>query len=110
MPARRDDDREEAPEGPSPDPVSDVVRWAAFSCALVPVVLLMCGQSFGGAAGTAAGLVALTCVCHALLRQSERTAARVSTEASVPHRGRHGRTGSGSHRGARHPGTGSSAD
>ncbi|GHG69933.1 hypothetical protein [Streptomyces griseocarneus] len=107
MPGTRDDAREDTSEGPSPDPVSDVVRWAAFSCALVPVVLLMCGQSFGGAAGTAAGLVALTCVCHALLRQSARTAARVSSEQSLPHRGRRGRTGGGSHRGARHPGSGS---
>ncbi|MCC3768717.1 hypothetical protein K6I34_000661, partial [Streptomyces sp. UNOC14_S4] len=75
--------------------MSDVVRWAAFSCALVPVVLLMCGQSFGGATGTAAGLVALTCVCRALLRRSERSAARVSPAArqgaplsdpALPHR------------------------
>ncbi|MEV6670087.1 hypothetical protein [Streptomyces sp. NPDC051162] len=100
--------------------MSDVVRWAAFSCVLVPVVLLMCGQSFGGAAGTAAGLVALTCVCRALLRRSERTAARVPSESrpeppvpesplpnlppNLPHRGRHGRTGVGSHRGGRQPG------
>ncbi|MEU1310688.1 hypothetical protein ABZ419_17595 [Streptomyces cinnamoneus] len=110
MPGTRDYAREDATEGESPDPVSDVVRWAAFSCALVPVVLLMCGQSFGGAAGTAAGLVALTCVCHALLRQSARTAARVSAEQSLPHRGRRGRTGGGSHRGARHPGPGSPVD
>ncbi|MEU3354672.1 hypothetical protein [Streptomyces sp. NPDC037389] len=110
MPGTHDFAHEEKPEGPSPDPVSDVVRWAAFSCALVPVVLLMCGQSFGGAAGTAAGLVALTCVCHGLLRQSERTAAKVSAEQASPHRGRHGRTGGGSHRGARRQGPGSPAD
>ncbi|MFD0383866.1 hypothetical protein ACFQ2B_20715 [Streptomyces stramineus] len=79
--------------------MSDVVRWAAFSCVLVPVVLLMCGQSFGGAAGTAAGLVALTCACRALLRQSERSASRISAEQAIPHRGRHGRTGGGAHRG-----------
>ncbi|MEU7109251.1 hypothetical protein ABZ951_30040 [Streptomyces sp. NPDC046215] len=84
--------------------MSDVVRWAAFSCVLVPVVLLMCGQSFGGAAGTAAGLVALTCACRALLRQSERSASRISAEQAIPHRGRHGRTGGGAHRGGRHPG------
>ncbi|MFI2072776.1 hypothetical protein [Streptomyces triculaminicus] len=105
MPGTRDDAREDTSEGQSPDPVSDVVRWAAFSCVLVPVVLLMCGQSFGGAAGTAAGLVALTSACHALLRQSARTAARVSSEQPIPHRGRRGRTGGGSHRGARHPGS-----
>ncbi|GHF36307.1 hypothetical protein GCM10010218_17290 [Streptomyces mashuensis] len=110
MPGPRDRSREDATEGHSPDPVSDVVRWSAFSCALVPVVLLMCGQSFGGAAGTAAGLVGLTCACHALLRQSERTAARVSAEHVVPHRGRHGRTGGGNHRGARHPNSGAPLD
>ncbi|KJY43526.1 hypothetical protein VR41_02760 [Streptomyces sp. NRRL B-1568] len=110
MPGSRDFAREDAPSEQSPDPVSDVVRWAAFSCALVPVVLLMCGQSFAGAVGTAAGLVALTCVCHALLRQAERTAARVTAEQSLPHRGRHGRTGAGSHRGARHQGPGTPLD
>ncbi|MEU2854296.1 hypothetical protein ACFZB6_02475 [Streptomyces syringium] len=104
MPGTRESARADATEGESPDPVSDVVRWAAFSCVLVPIVLLMCGQSFGGAAGTAAGLVAVTCACHALLRQSERSAARVAAEQTVPHRGRRGRTGTGSHRGARHPG------
>lgn len=30
---------------PAPDTVSDVIRWAAFSCALVPVVLLWYGTS-----------------------------------------------------------------
>ncbi|MFC5720341.1 hypothetical protein ACFP1Z_09220 [Streptomyces gamaensis] len=106
--ARADDpgDGRSAPAGGSPDPVSDVVRWSAFSCVLVPVALLMCGQSFGGAAGTAAGLVALTCACRALLRQSERGAARIAAEQTLPHRGRHGRTGGGAHRGARHPGSG----
>ena len=104
MPGTRDHNRAAESSGGSPDPVSDVVRWAAFSCVLVPVVLLICGQSFGGAAGTAAGLVALTCACRALLRQSERSAARMAAEQTVPHRGRHGRTGSGTHRGGRHQG------
>jgi hypothetical protein len=104
VPGTRDHHRADEAGGDSPDPVSDVVRWAAFSCVLVPVVLLMCGQSFGGAAGTAAGLVALTCACRALLRQSERTAARIGAEQNVPHRGRRGRTGTGAHRGGRHQG------
>ncbi|MFI1797133.1 hypothetical protein ACH427_07205 [Streptomyces sp. NPDC020379] len=113
MPGTRDHTRADDSGAESPDPVSDVVRWAAFSCVLVPVVLLMCGQSFGGAAGTAAGLVALTCVCRALLRRSERTAAQAppkphpappAPESSLPHRGRHGRTGVGSHRGSSRPG------
>lgn len=33
------------------DSVSDVVRWAAFSCVLVPVVLVGYGTSLAGAAG-----------------------------------------------------------
>ncbi|MDQ0991057.1 hypothetical protein [Streptomyces sp. V3I7] len=61
---------------PAPDTVSDVVRWAAFSCALVPVVLLWYGTSLAGAAGTALGLAAVTGACLVLLRRSERVAGR----------------------------------
>ncbi|MFF0560152.1 hypothetical protein [Streptomyces sp. NPDC004266] len=50
----------------------DVVRWAAFCCALVPVVLVVYGTSLGGAAGTALGLVSVTAACRLLLRRSER--------------------------------------
>ncbi|UBI38715.1 MULTISPECIES: hypothetical protein [Streptomyces] len=147
MPGTRDDAHAAEPDRESPDPVSDVVRWAAFSCALVPLVLLMCGRSFGGAAGSAAGLVALTCACHALLRRSERAAGRAPRAVGrggagrrtdrgeqpagaleedleealggalervappvSPHRGRHGRTGTGTHRGARHPGASTYVD
>ncbi|WRZ41601.1 hypothetical protein OG915_28315 [Streptomyces sp. NBC_00151] len=85
--------------------VSDVVRWAAFSCVLVPAVLLWYGSSLAGAAGTALGLAAVTGVCVILLRQSERGAALLADEqrgTSHPRRraprqrGRHGRTGTGS--------------
>ncbi|PKV85858.1 hypothetical protein BX283_3404 [Streptomyces sp. TLI_146] len=58
------------------DCAGDVVRWAAFSCVLVPVVLVVYGSSFAGATGTAVGLAAITAVCRLLLRQSERAAAR----------------------------------
>ncbi|OON71846.1 hypothetical protein GBW32_12080 [Streptomyces tsukubensis] len=78
----------------------DVVRWAVFSSALVPVVLVVYGSSLVGAAGTAVGLAAITAACRLLLRQSERGAARSAAERSGPHRGRHGRTGAGTHRGA----------
>ncbi|MFF9198515.1 hypothetical protein ACF09L_25180 [Streptomyces sp. NPDC014779] len=57
--------------GPS-DAGGDVVRWAAFCCVLVPVVLLVYGTSLGGAAGTALGLAAVTAACRVLLRRSER--------------------------------------
>ncbi|GAA3876992.1 hypothetical protein GCM10023084_32330 [Streptomyces lacrimifluminis] len=97
---------------PTQDSASDLVRWAAFSCVLVPVVLVLYGTSLGGAAGTALGLAAVTGVCRVLLRQSERGAARLSAEEGVPPRGRHGRTHSGTasgthsgtHRGGRHSG------
>ncbi|MCX5390857.1 hypothetical protein [Streptomyces sp. NBC_00094] len=54
------------------DPAGDVVRWAVFCCALVPVVLVVYGTSLGGAAGTALGLVSVTAACRLLLRRSER--------------------------------------
>nr|WP_306330413.1 hypothetical protein [Streptomyces venezuelae] len=48
------------------------MRWAAFCCVLVPVVLVVYGASLGGAAGTALGLVSVTAACRVLLRRSER--------------------------------------
>ncbi|GAA3381079.1 hypothetical protein GCM10017750_41640 [Streptomyces racemochromogenes] len=86
------------------DPAGDVVRWAAFSCLLVPVVLVVYGTSYGGAAVATLGLAAVTAACRVLLRYSEKTeraAARVLSEDPLPsgHRGRHSRTGAGSHRG-----------
>ncbi|MBD0844577.1 MULTISPECIES: hypothetical protein [unclassified Streptomyces] len=89
------------------DTTTDVVRWAAFSCVLVPVVLLWYGTSLAGATGTALGLAAVTAVCRFLLRQSERGAARLLAEEHAsrpPHRGRHHRAGAGSHRAGRHSG------
>ncbi|MEU9382403.1 hypothetical protein AB0D38_16075 [Streptomyces sp. NPDC048279] len=67
------------------DTAGDVVRWAAFSCVLVPVVLLWYGSSPAGAAGTALGLAAVTAACRYLLRRSVRgTTAR-------PHGNSHGK-------------------
>ncbi|KIF03699.1 hypothetical protein PL81_22810 [Streptomyces sp. RSD-27] len=89
---------------PHDDPAGDVVRWAAFSCLLVPVVLVVYGTSYGGAAVATLGLAAVTAACRVLLRHSEkagRAAARVRPEEPPPHghRGRHSRSGSGAHRG-----------
>jgi hypothetical protein len=92
------------PGAPPQDAATDVVRWAAFSCVLVPVVLLWYGSSLAGAAGTALGLAAVTGVCRLLLRQSERGAARLLTEEPAPARGRRHRTGTASPRGGRHSG------
>lgn len=89
------------------DTTTDVVRWAAFSCVLVPVVLLWYGTSLAGAAGTALGLAAVTAACRVLLRRSERGAARMLAEepaSPAPPRGRRHRTGTGSRRGGRHSG------
>ncbi|WP_309235399.1 hypothetical protein [Streptomyces sp. TRM64462] len=113
------------PPPPTDSSAAEVVRWAAFSCALVPFVLLVYGTSFGAAAGTALGLAAVTVTCRALLRRSERAAPALLPEpppqvagagaesgggAPVPHRGRHSRTGSGAHRGGRHGAVGAPGD
>ncbi|KMS71464.1 hypothetical protein ACM01_27315 [Streptomyces viridochromogenes] len=95
------------PSTPSEDSATNVVRWSAFSCVLVPVVLLWYGTSLAGATGTALGLAAVTAVCRLLLRQSERGAARIKAGEAGPsprRRGRHHRTGTGAHRGGRHTG------
>jgi hypothetical protein len=92
------------PAAPGQDSVTAVVRWAAFSCVLVPVVLLWYGTSLAGAVGAALGLAAVTAVCRALLRQSERGAAQELAQERAPHRGRRHRTGTGAHRGGRHSG------
>ena len=97
------------------DTVSDVVGWAAFSCVLVPVVLVGYGTSLAGAAGAALGLAAVPGACRVLLRRSERGAARLRTEEPAPRQvtrvedpaPRHvprGRVGAGAHRGGRHAG------
>ncbi|WP_225822786.1 hypothetical protein [Streptomyces naphthomycinicus] len=70
---------------PAPDTASDVIRWAAFSCVLVPVVLLWYGTSLAGAAGTAFGLAAVTAACRVLLRHSERRTERCATQRGGRH-------------------------
>lgn len=97
------------------DPAGDVVRWAAFSCLLVPVVLVVYGTSFGGAAVATLGLAAVTAACRVLLRhseQAERNAARILSEDRLPpaHRGRHSRAGAGTQRGCQVSGGMSSRD
>ncbi|MEG3628782.1 hypothetical protein [Streptomyces poriticola] len=87
MPRPRRAEPPGTPPGPR-DEITDLVRWAAFSCLLVPVVLLWCGASVAGAAGAALGLAAVTAVCRLLLRRCEPGAARTG-----PH-----------HRGGRHTG------
>ncbi|MPY36892.1 hypothetical protein FNH09_38450 [Streptomyces adustus] len=91
---------------PAPDTATDVVRWAAFSCVLVLVVLLWYGSSPAGAAGTALGLAAVTAACRALLRRSERGAALLRAAEGAPSatRGRRHRVGTGAQGGGRRPG------
>jgi hypothetical protein len=90
---------------PSSESASDVVRWAAFCCVLVPVVLVVYGTSAGGAAAAALGLAAVTAACRVLLRQSERQSAHQSVHQSGRQsdhpRGRRARTAQGAHRGGR---------
>ncbi|MEU9605314.1 hypothetical protein [Streptomyces sp. NPDC048057] len=75
--------------GTGPDAAGEVVRWAAFSCLLVPVVLVVYGASIGGATAVALGLAAVTAACRMLLRHSERNAARA--RADEPSTSRHRR-------------------
>ncbi|NLU71268.1 hypothetical protein HCC61_00890 [Streptomyces sp. HNM0575] len=85
-----------------------MLRWAAVSCALVPLTLLVCGVPVGTALGSAVGLTAVAAVCAVLLRRSEYGYLRQQGPESLtvlrpgPHRGRHGRTGTGLHRGGRY--------
>ncbi|MCB5167867.1 hypothetical protein LG634_23920 [Streptomyces bambusae] len=62
---------------------------------LVPVVLVVYGTSFGGAAVATLGLVAVTTACRIMLRHAEKTersAARVlAAEPPAVARGRHSR-------------------
>ncbi|MFJ8074783.1 hypothetical protein ACIQ7Q_12850 [Streptomyces sp. NPDC096176] len=84
------------------DPAGDIVRWAAFSCLLVPVVLVAYGTSVGGAAVAALGLAAVTAACRVLLRHSERAAARSRDKEGRPPRGHRSRTVPRARRSARH--------
>ncbi|MEN8650265.1 hypothetical protein ABCR94_06400 [Streptomyces sp. 21So2-11] len=94
-----------------------MVRWAAFSCALVPMVLVAYGTSLGAAAAAALGLAAVTTVCRVLLRQSERAAAGAEQVGQIrqtdraeragpvePQPGWRGRNAAGAHWGGRHSG------
>ncbi|WP_193776268.1 hypothetical protein [Streptomyces sp. E2N166] len=98
------------PAAPSRDGVTDLVRWAAFSCFLVPVVLLWYGTSFAGTAGTALGLAAVTGACRLLLRRSERLAARPAGEDGAVRAGRRHRAGPPARRGGRHAGENTPVD
>ncbi|NKQ24424.1 hypothetical protein [Streptomyces galbus] len=102
---------------PGDDRTTELIRWAAFSCVLVPVVLLWYGSSLAGATGTALGLAAVTAVCRLLLRRSERGAARPAPDhqqprpqhqrphaTPAPRQGHRARGGTGAHRGTRHTG------
>ncbi|MBT2488145.1 hypothetical protein J7E96_06315 [Streptomyces sp. ISL-96] len=88
---------------PVGDTVGEVVRWAAFSCALVPVVLVVYGMSFGGAAAAALGLTAVTAVCRVLLRRSERAAAEAAGEIAAVRKREQAKV-PGARRGGRHAG------
>ncbi|WP_244900530.1 hypothetical protein [Streptomyces nanshensis] len=87
-----------------------VLRWGAFSCALVPLALLTCGVPWITALGAGVGFGVVTAVSGVLLRRSEIAYAprqgygtgRAGAGGPGPHRGRHSRTGTGLHRGERH--------
>ncbi|MGW1161860.1 hypothetical protein ACWD5Q_24890 [Streptomyces sp. NPDC002513] len=78
----------------APDTATVVVRWAWFTCGLVPVVLVWSGTSVAGAISATLGLTAVTWACRALLRQSERGAARAVDADHAPCATRHRGAGS----------------
>ncbi|MFB7101606.1 MULTISPECIES: hypothetical protein [Streptomyces] len=87
-PGGRADAEPGAAGGALGDPAGDVVRWAVFCCALVPLVLLAFGTSLGGAGGTALGLASVTAACRLLLRRAERgLRAEGATGPGSRHRG-----------------------
>ncbi|QCX76756.1 hypothetical protein C9F11_15445 [Streptomyces sp. YIM 121038] len=100
----------EAPGTVPQESASDVVRWAAFSCVLVPVVLVGYGTSLAGAAGSALGLAAVTGVCRVLLRQSERGAERARVARRPATAGRRTGAAPGARRGGRHAGPNAPVD
>ncbi|MCW7946959.1 hypothetical protein AAW14_34545 [Streptomyces hygroscopicus] len=100
MPAPRPAPRKRS----APQTANDVIRWAAFSCLLVPVVLVSYGISLAGAVSATLGLTAVTWACGALLRQSERGAAQLRADEEARRPGRHGRPETGAHRGGHHNG------
>lgn len=91
--------------GGTPDAATDVVRWGAFCCALVPAVLLICGSSVPSALGTAAGLAAVTVACRMLLRRAKRARRPVLSGPALPPaaRARHGKAYPGAHRSSMGP-------
>ncbi|WP_314412077.1 hypothetical protein [Streptomyces sp. DSM 40484] len=91
-------------KSPAQETATDVVRWSAFSCVLVPVVLVGYGTSLAGAAGTALGLAAVTGACRVLLRRSERGAEHLRAAERTPHHGQHARADAGRRHGGRHAG------
>jgi hypothetical protein len=95
--------------GTSNPAAAEVVRWGSFCCALVPVVLLVCGSSAAGALGTAAGLAAVTVACRMLLRRADRSPGPRTVPAGrhplsgpalppAAARPRHGKAYTGAHR------------
>lgn len=82
----------------APDRVRELIRWSAFGCVLAPGTLLTCGASTGSATGAALGLAAITGVCWALLRRSERGPARPLARGSWPPPGHHALTSTGTPR------------
>ncbi|MEU6368210.1 hypothetical protein ABZ876_21300 [Streptomyces sp. NPDC046931] len=106
MPALRPDRRNR----PAPDTATVVIRWACFTCVLVPVVLVWSGTSVAGAISATLGLTAITWACRALLRQCERGAARPADVDRAPGLARPGTAGAGARRGGRSGGANTPVD
>ncbi|MFJ7900573.1 hypothetical protein ACIQ6V_08760 [Streptomyces sp. NPDC096198] len=79
---------------PAPVTAAVVVRWAVFTCALVPAVLVWNGIPAPGAISATLGLAAVTWACRTLLRRAEHGAAGAPGTADEGAAERVGRRGS----------------
>ena len=74
------------PDSPPPRPAREILIWAAFGCALVPLALLWSGAGWAIALGIGGLLVLLGVACALVLRLTGMT---LSPVESPPNGRRH---------------------
>ncbi|MEU8588002.1 hypothetical protein AB0C59_13550 [Streptomyces sp. NPDC048664] len=87
---------------PAPGGAGEVIRWAAFCCVLVPVVLVWHGISIAAAISAGLGLTCGTLACRAVLRHAERGAGTPGSR-EAERRGRNRGAGADAARGGNTP-------
>ena len=68
------------PDSPPPRPAREILIWAAFGCALVPLALLWSGAGWAIALGIGGLLVLLGVACALVLRLAGMTLSPVEPE------------------------------